>query len=603
MNKTPLTSPMKQLNQPTFADFLDPKPVEFAEKPLPNLDIFEQLMQLSKSHDRKYIDLEFPPNFKHLILEKNSIHVYDWSNFIWSRPAKFFKDPKIFSMNTRPNFAKRPQQIKDISKSDILQGALGNCYFLAALCSMAEVNDAMIRKLFISKEINKYGLYCVQICFSGEWRAIIIDDCFPCYPDERGPCFTKGNNEELWVMLLEKAWAKLHGNYEKVESGVASESLRCLTGAPVEVFFQDDDKVDLWNVMKDAYQNKFPMTAGADEEENLSISKVIKKNLVPSHVYSLLAVVEIYHPSKGEQRLLKMRNPWGNKEWKGDWSDESTIWTEDLLKKLNHEKNADDGTFFIEFKDFRESFSEVAICYFNPDYKHNSIVFKPSKKANYFNVRIEKTGEYNFSLIQVSRKMLSDEGNAKYGVTKLLIAKNEGNGNFRFVGAKQKADQSMFLRLGNMEAGNYVIYVKLLNPPTVNINKNENDLTFSIYGVEKTNIKTSMKNKGFVEKCYLNKANSSTKKLNYKEIGRLDVEKAFELFDDEGFGYFFISNKGTKIFSSKMMFQKKDGLKLRGVKGNSITVDFDLGPNMEKILILGVDYYGYSLKYTESLTY
>ena len=604
MNKSPITSPQKKLSQPTFGDFVFDQKTQGPEKPLPNLDTYEQLLQLCKSFDRRYVDLEFPPNKKHLIEEKNSIHTFDWANFIWQSPGKFFKDPKIFApSNMNKSFAKRPRKNTDISKSDILQGYLGNCYFLAALASMANISEDMIKKLLISTETNKYGIYCVQICFNGEWRAVILDDSFPCYPDQRGPCFTKGNNEELWVMLLEKAWAKLHGNYERIEAGVASESLRCLTGAPVEVFFQDDDKVDLWNILKDACKNKFPMVAGADDEENLSKSKVGKKNLVPSHVYSLLSVVEIYHPSRGEQRLLKMRNPWGNKEWKGDWCDESTVWTEDLFKKLDHDKNSDDGTFFIEFKDFRESFSEVAVCYYYPEYKHTSIVFKPSKKANYFNVRIDKTGNYSLSLIQLTRKLFPDDQDVKFGVAKFLIAKMEGNGSFRYIAAKQKADQTSFIQLKNLESGNYIVYAKVLNPPSTNAGKNENDVTFSIYGSGAASIKNTMKVKGFVEKCYLNKAYASMKKQNYREIGRMDVEKAFELFDDEGFGYFFISNKGNKKFSSKLMFQKKDGLKLRGVKGNVLAIDFDLAPNSEKILVIAVDYQGYALKYTESLIY
>lgn len=601
---------MKPLHQPSFETFDSKSPLDTFDKSLTNLDSFQQVFQLCRSLDRKFIDLEFPPNSKHLIQEKNSIHSYDWSSFLWFRPEKFFKNYEIFKQsNMNQSFSKVEKIVKDITKSDILQGALGNCYFLAALCSMAENTDFIIRRLFITTEINKYGVYCVQLCFNGEWRAVIIDDNFPCYPDERGPCFTKGNNEELWVMLLEKAWAKLHGNYEKVEAGMASESLRSLTGAPVEVYFKDEPNIDMWTILKDAYKNKYPMTAGVDEEENLSGSKIGRKNLVPSHVYSLLSVVEINHPIRGEQRLLKLRNPWGNKEWKGDWSDESTIWTEELVKKLNHNKNADDGTFFIEFKDFKESFSEIAICHYRQEYKHSSLGFKPYKKANYLNVKIESSGEYYFSAIQISRKLIPEEINENFSVVRMIIARVEANGRLRFIAGRQKADQSMFIHLKQMEVGNYVVYIKAFSNNKENTkllnaaNKNYEDLTFSVYGLDKVMIKNVIKIKGFIEKTYLNKAQTSNKKENYKEIGRVDVEKTFELFEDEGFGYFYVCNTGNKKFNSKVTFQKKDGLKLRGVKVNNLIVDFDLAPGTDKILSLGVDYHGYALKYSESLTY
>lgn len=597
---------MKNLKQPNFQENSD-SPTLLKKQSSIAQDVLPLLYQICKSTGRKFVDLEFPPNFKHLVQEKNSIHNYDWFSFIWQRPEKFFKNPKLFNVSgfMRQSFAKRAKPQKDISKSDILQGALGNCYFLAALCSMAEISDTIIKRLFVSNDTNEYGIYCVQICFNGEWKNVIVDDFFPCYPDERGPCFTKGNNEELWVMLLEKAWAKLHGNYEKVEAGIASESLRSLSGAPVEVFFKDEPNTDLWSILKNAFKNKFPTTAGVDEEENLSGSKIGKKNLVPSHVYSLLNVSEIYHPSRGEQRLIKLRNPWGNKEWKGDWSDESTIWTEDLMKKLNHNKNADDGTFYIEFKDFKESFSEVAVCYYHEDYKLSSISFKPTKKASYFNVKIEKPGEYYFSAVQVTRKLMPEEYDYKYSICKMVVAKIESNGQVKFIAAKQKADQSMFIHLNHLDTGSYLVYIKAfnqMNSAHLGTSKDP-DITFNVYGVDRLVVKNAIKIKGFIEKAYLNKAMASKKKQSYKEINRPDVEKTFELFEDEGFGYFYIINNGSKKFASKINFQKKEGLKLRGVKQDNGILDFDLAPNSEKFYVCGVDYHGYSLKYAESLLY
>ena len=53
----------------------------------------------------------------------------------------------------------------------------------------------------------------------GEKRNVIVDNFIPCRKNERGqyyPCFTTGYGNELWVILLEKAWAKLHGDYVRI---------------------------------------------------------------------------------------------------------------------------------------------------------------------------------------------------------------------------------------------------------------------------------------------------------------------------------------------------------------------------------------------------
>jgi Calpain family cysteine protease len=58
------------------------------------------------------------------------------------------------------------------------------------------------------------------------------DDYFPCDPVTGQPAFTHCNGPELWVMLLEKAWAKVHGGYLSIEGGVSCDVLTAFTGAP-----------------------------------------------------------------------------------------------------------------------------------------------------------------------------------------------------------------------------------------------------------------------------------------------------------------------------------------------------------------------------------
>jgi calpain-15 len=63
-----------------------------------------------------------------------------------------------------------------------------------------------------------------------------IDDFFPCRevkPDKFKSAFSKPrNNNLLWVLILEKAWAKVNGSYDLTDGGFTSDAISCLTGAP-----------------------------------------------------------------------------------------------------------------------------------------------------------------------------------------------------------------------------------------------------------------------------------------------------------------------------------------------------------------------------------
>ncbi len=61
-------------------------------------------------------------------------------------------------------------------------------------------------------------------------------------------------------------------------------------------------------------------------------------------------------------RLLKLRNPWGKSEWDGQWSDNSEIWTEELLTRLKVDTQ-DDGVFWISVDDYIRFYNGANIAY------------------------------------------------------------------------------------------------------------------------------------------------------------------------------------------------------------------------------------------------
>jgi calpain-15 len=103
--------------------------------------------------------------------------------------------------------------------------------------SLAESKPERVKELFITKLANKAGCYALKLCINGTWQTVVIDDYLPCYPDSNMPCFARYEEGEdgkgyIWASLLEKAWAKMNGNYDRTVMGTLDMGFIHLCGTP-----------------------------------------------------------------------------------------------------------------------------------------------------------------------------------------------------------------------------------------------------------------------------------------------------------------------------------------------------------------------------------
>jgi calpain-15 len=96
--------------------------------------------------------------------------------------------------------------------------------------------------LFETKIKNEEGVYRIRFCKNGEWVSVTIDDYFPCLPFGN-PMFSRAHDNEMWVLLIEKAYAKLHGNYYTLRGGYANEGMIDLTGCPSTNYLFNNEKI------------------------------------------------------------------------------------------------------------------------------------------------------------------------------------------------------------------------------------------------------------------------------------------------------------------------------------------------------------------------
>jgi len=524
---------------------------------LPFFKEFLEIYQNSLKKGQNFIDPDFKPDLFSLIEKENSVRQENWSDFVWGRPKEFLEgkyhifgsdqtEGGLMTSFRHRHFVDENAQEKNIDIDDIVQGELGDCYFLSSLSSLAE-NPIRIRNLFISKRINENsGIFCVNICHEGEWRAVYIDDYFPIHKDCSGLCFSKSKqgDNELWVPILEKAWAKLYGNYEKIEAGLTRDVLRDLTGAPTKVVWSDDP--NLWIELLNGEAKDYIMTAGAIDAEQMKKVKM-HEGMVVGHAYSLISVAEVLG-----YRLIKLRNPWGKGEWKGAWSDEDPIWakiSEEEKKAIGYNLE-DDGCFFMDLDDFSQIYGDVQICMVEDENKYDSIKLRSTKKKGvYVEVDVLKDGDYCFTVLQPSIRKINLPS-YDYGKSTIIVAKRN-NDDLLFIDAKQIVHRENFVYCHGMKKGKYVIYCKV-NYEGIE----EGSFVLSSYGDDNVKFNIIPKEQNFLEKVYHSKAIKSN--------------NAYEVFPNEGYGYYCFENKEEKLSKRRITINKLEGLRLKNKISNEL---------------------------------
>ncbi|KAM5240899.1 calpain-3 isoform 5-T5 [Hipposideros larvatus] len=359
---------------------------------------FEQLHKKCLEKKFLFVDPEFPPDETSLFYsQKFPIQ------FVWKRPPEICENPRFI--------------IDGANRTDICQGDLGDCWFLAAIACLTLNEHLLFRVIPHDQSFteNYAGIFHFQFWRYGDWVDVVIDDCLPTYNNQL--VFTKSNHRnEFWSALLEKAYAKLHGSYEALKGGNTTEAMEDFTGGVTEFFEIKDAPRDMYKIMKKAIERGSLMGCSIDDGTNMTygtspsglnmgelIARMVRhmdnsllrdSDLVPTgsedrptrtivpvhyetrmacglvkgHAYSVTGLEETLFKDE-KVKLVRLRNPWGQVEWTGSWSDGWKDWSfvdKDEKARLQHQVT-ECGEFWMSYDDFIYHFTKLEICNLTAD--------------------------------------------------------------------------------------------------------------------------------------------------------------------------------------------------------------------------------------------
>ena len=456
-----------------MSNSLDPKTIKkyFKDQKPPNLS------DLQKKH-QKFRDPYFPPTLNSLV--GKDIH----GNFVDTK----YGEEKLDEMegddpgSTTGKYTwKRASEVSDnwkifegkIEMEDINQGQLGDCYFLTACASLSNY-PYLIKEKFRTDEYNEECYYEIIMFLDGEWQVVFVDDYFPWSDEIDNFCYAQSHGDELWVMILEKAWAKVNGGYALINGGLVKDPLIAFTGFPSSDYGHLPSQVDqLFDTIEQGTQKNTVMSVGSKPDEEIE-----EKGLVLGHAYTLLAG-KSYETEDEFIDLIKVRNPWGEGEWNGDWSDKSKKWTEELKEYFEVVKK-EDGIFWISVDDYVKYFASTSICYLlygsiiKQFYIENESLFKA---PIVFNIHLDETSTMSISVLFKDEKFNRDMHDVKHPFSMVLCQYNhypeilKVYSNFNY-----KTDMSIIQELPE---GNYALWLYCDYPNVKNDNNFKYVLRFN----------------------------------------------------------------------------------------------------------------------------
>ncbi|MEQ2244425.1 Calpain-9 [Ilyodon furcidens] len=290
---------------------------------------YEQLRQECLQKGVLFEDPDFPATGASLFFSQ-SVPV----QIEWKRPPEICDNPKFI--------------VGGADRTDICQGQLGDCWLLAAIASLTMKKEALARVVPHNQSFDHgyAGIFHFQFWQHNQWLDVVVDDKLPTVRNQL-IMLHSASNDEFWSALLEKAYAKIHGSYESLKGGSTMEAMEDFTGGVGEVYETKKAPEDLFTIMKKALDRGSLMGCSIDITSSAESEAKTSTGLVKGHAYSITGLEEVHF--RGQKvKLIRIRNPWGQVEWNGCWSDNSREWDYvDKAEKTRILQNAtDDGEFW-----------------------------------------------------------------------------------------------------------------------------------------------------------------------------------------------------------------------------------------------------------------
>ena len=533
----------------------------------------------SQTSSPNFTDELFPSNFESLFSSKKEILNYESPTI-----PKFLKDKKklllsqfaLSQKDGRYSWAKLPE-VKDISKlniisntknisQDVIQGELGDGYFLSTLSALAE-NPKNITNIIQNSKVSD-GAYEATIYIHGEPVKVSVDDSFPVANASKiAFAGINDNTGSIWPMILEKIWAKCNKSYEDIIPGNSSDAFEFLTPAPFDNYFHTQDiSSSLFNIIQEASNKNYIILADITETKNTNLDTLSKMGLITNHAYSVIGTAVLKKPNGNEIQLIKMKNIWGTNEWIGDWSDKSLKWTQEFKKAVGLQEK-EDGIFWMSYDDYLQFYTTTHIAQVYSNFNYNVIKMKNKEEQNICKIHVERGGSGYFMLNLKNTRIYNNLKNQNYTnpYCSVMVIKKKAENNFEYIGGDSGKKDRYYIPAPEMEKGDYYMVVTFPKNNKNNLVQEKNEYNQTEFSF-RIGVYSSIKDIKFTPLLddkseiddymfytLLNRAQSDEEKYFFAQEGEPTSWRTINFNNDKnGLGYIFYNNESDAYIKERI---------------------------------------------------
>ncbi len=440
----------------------------------------------------------------------------------------------------------KPVIYEDTINMDLIKyGRVALPYLYSVLAALAKKYPAIFTKIILTKEYNPEGKYEVRLYVDGEFKTITIDDYFPCIVGTNVYYFTRPANFEFWPLLIEKAWAKVNGGYLNIINCWPGDFFTALTGFTFdELVHPEITPEELFDEVTKVVDNNglvFCLTSDNKEVED--------KGLFNYRTYILEKTAKVESEPGKFVCLCKFRDAEKEHDWIGDYSPNSSAWTDTLKSSIAPgDLEVKDDEFWISLEDLKNLFLRTDLCHMLTDAFSTTFPFGKEQLATpkVFNFFVEQEGPVSVSVLEKNWHFHRELRNVSHPTSLLVAEYDPANGNIKNVYGNFENNEDLHLTK-TLPSGYYLAWAYKTTDPNEKLEVDEMKVRFT--SVAKISVALIGDDENF--DLMRNIIHNYLKEQNKDKIKADDFFYAVDnSFDKSGIGYEMVINPLNNIYQN-----------------------------------------------------